>query len=319
MLRVRKEKVKNKRGVPLIEITIREDVLSSIFDECDRYDRDETGGRILGEFSNAENGNLKIEVTGVIEPGPGASRSSTSFFQDGHYQAEIFRKIERVNPQIEHLGNWHTHHVNGYPTLSGGDIATYQRIVNHEKHNLSFFYALLVTSRNPRQTGLNRYNVRHYVLFSDNSNVYEVDKSNLSITLEPAVWPPKEGRAFPNPMQEKLVHKKSDKIAIRAQDKETIEMLFPLFQPFHSAKADTFFWKGAIKLHNDTTVTIMVPEVDSEQNNGGAMYQPIVKQVPGLPAAFSAGLSELEFRTASEAILDVERKLNAALFAAKDE
>ena len=42
---------------------------------------------------------------------------------------------------IEHLGNWHTHHVNGYPNLSGGDVATYRRIVNHELHNLDFFYA----------------------------------------------------------------------------------------------------------------------------------------------------------------------------------
>ena len=82
---------------------------------------------------------------GVIEPGPEARRTRTSFFQDGDYQTEVFRRLEEQDPAIEHLGYWHTHHVNGYPRLSGGDVATYRRIVNHELQNLDFFYALLVT------------------------------------------------------------------------------------------------------------------------------------------------------------------------------
>ena len=122
-------------------------VLESIFDDCDRYDHDETGGRIVGGGRRGADGSLEVTVTGVIEAGPNARRSSTSFFQDGDYQAEIFRQIESAHPDVEHLGNWHTHHVNGFPNLSGGDIATYRRIVNHEKHNLDFFYALLVVSR----------------------------------------------------------------------------------------------------------------------------------------------------------------------------
>ena len=59
----------------------------------------------------------------MLEPGPNAQRSPTYFFQDGDHQEKLFRAIEASHPDIEHLGNWHTHHVNGYPTLSGGDKA----------------------------------------------------------------------------------------------------------------------------------------------------------------------------------------------------
>ena len=170
-------------------VTMPSLVLESIFDDCDRYDHDETGGRILGEFRRAADGSLEVTVTGVIEAGPKARRSSTSFFQDGDYQAEIFRQIETANPEVEHLGNWHTHHVNGFPTLSGGDIATYRRIVNHEKHNLDFFYALLVVSRMSGGEAASRYSVKHYILLRGDDAVYEVDPADVIITRKAPVWP----------------------------------------------------------------------------------------------------------------------------------
>ena len=95
-----------------------------------------------------------------MSPGPNAQRSPTYFLQDGDYQEKLFRAIEASHPDIEHLGNWHTHHVNGYPTLSGGDKTTYFKTVNHEKHNTDFFYALLVVSKN--RGGNPRYEVKHF-------------------------------------------------------------------------------------------------------------------------------------------------------------
>ena len=164
-------------------------VLESIFDDCDRYDHDETGGRIVGGFRRAADGLLEVAVTGVIEAGPNARRSSTSFFQDGDYQADIFRQIESGNPEVELLGNWHTHHVNGFPTLSDGDIATYRRMVNHKKHNIDFFYALLVVSRLPGGEAASRYRVKHYILLRGDDAVYEVDPGNVVITGDAPVWP----------------------------------------------------------------------------------------------------------------------------------
>jgi hypothetical protein len=113
-------------------LILPQSALTVIFDECDHFDRDETGGRVIGTFKKHSN-KLTLQVTGIIESGPQARRTSVSFFQDGAHQEHIFRQIEHRHPEIEHLGNWHTHHVNGLQTLSGGDFTTYQRMVNHPR------------------------------------------------------------------------------------------------------------------------------------------------------------------------------------------
>ena len=147
-----------------------EAALMTVFDECDSFTDDETGGRVIGTYRETR-GELTIEVTGIIEPGPSARRSRVSFFQDGPYQEGIFRQIEQQHPEIEHLGNWHTHHVNGLPHLSGGDITTYTRTVDHKNHNTSFFYALLVIAKNAGATGLSRYVIKHYVFHRGGEHV----------------------------------------------------------------------------------------------------------------------------------------------------
>ena len=180
--------MKKRSEHPAVRVEIAGAVLESVFEECDRYDSEETGGRVIGHFAE-EGDSVVIQARGVIEPGPNARRSRTSFFQDGDHQTEVFRRIEAEDPSIEHLGNWHTHHVNGYPTLSGGDRATYRRIVNHELHNLDFFYALLVTHRNDGQRGLDRYAVRHYVLFRGDDAVHEIAPADVKVTDDPGLWP----------------------------------------------------------------------------------------------------------------------------------
>src|SRR4051812_28304697 len=111
---------RSKKRKPVFSISIARGALDSVFDECDRYALDETGGRLLGTYRH-DHGHYDIDVTCVLEPGPNAQRSPTYLLQDGDYQEKQFRAIEAIQPDIEHLGNWHTHHVNGYPTLSGGD------------------------------------------------------------------------------------------------------------------------------------------------------------------------------------------------------
>src|SRR6266487_882730 len=124
-----------------VKVLIAKGVLESIFDDCDKFDAAETGGRIIGTY-HKKGPHYEIEALGVIGAGPNAQRTATSFFQDGEYQETVFRSLEQKHPEIEHLGNWHTHHVNGLQTLSSGDKATYKRIVNHHNHNTDFFYAL---------------------------------------------------------------------------------------------------------------------------------------------------------------------------------
>ena len=38
--------MKAKRDVPVVRVEIAGEVLENVFEECDRYDREETGGRV---------------------------------------------------------------------------------------------------------------------------------------------------------------------------------------------------------------------------------------------------------------------------------
>ena len=302
--------MKHEKMADSVTVSVRAKALESIFDDCDRYDHDETGGRILGVFRRrTPDGPLHIDIRRVIDAGPKARRSNSSFFQDGDYQTQIFRQLETIHPEIEHLGNWHTHHVNGYPTLSGGDIGTYRRIVNHEKHNLDFFYALLVVAREPKRKDLERYQIRHYILFCEDQNVYEIAPSNVVITEEPVVWPVEhEAEAS----TEASCHRE----AVRARDNRIIAELFPDLRPYLSRRANTFYWKGPHELIDDSIAQVTIPEMTDESPSKSAYYQIIVKNAPALCSEVVAGLTERRFESATQAIRVLEKQLNRTLYQA---
>ena len=299
--------MKAKIDARAIRIEIARDALESVFEECDQHDRDETGGRMIGHFAEGR-GTLVVRANGVIEPGPRARRSSTSFFQDGDYQTEVFRRLEAQDPAIEHLGNWHTHHVNGYPTLSAGDIATYRRIVNHKLHNLDFFYALLVTRRHEGRVGLDRYAVRHYVLFRGDGSVHEVESADVQITDEPSVWPKSGQELGGGPSSNGT---KSDgargTVVTRAHDQAILGILCPSLEPRLSARTGTFFWKGAIQLVDGSNAEVRVVETEDDD---GLVYYPMVS-----PASEEvAELCETSFKSASEAVRALELRMNREVY-----
>lgn len=167
----------------MLTISIPQAIVDGIFNECDRYENEETGGRLLG-FYTWRGCDLHIDVKAVIGAGPNAIRTRVSFFQDGEYQERIFRAIEKRHPRIEHLGNWHTHHVNSLRDLSSGDCQTYRKCVNSPSHNTDFFYALLVTHRIPVAAG--RYGMRHFV-FVRHGDFVEVPAAGLVIGATPVL------------------------------------------------------------------------------------------------------------------------------------
>ena len=298
--------MKIKKRNPQIDISICAGALQTVFDECDRYDQHETGGRILGVFESMGKEKLKVKVNGIIESGPNARRSVSSFFQDGDYQAQVFRSVERIHSDVEHLGNWHTHHVNGFPTLSGGDIATYRRIVNHEKHNLEFFYALLVVTRNSGASGLDRYHIRHYILFRGDEAVYEIDPEHVSVIDEPLVWPTTVESAQPT---------QNTEIAVRVSDKSIIECLYPEIRPNQSKRVNTFYWRGTLQLINGTVVRLTVPELMSDDEQSvEPFYQVLVKDLPEICSEEATQLRKRRFRSATEAIRHFEQQMNMVLY-----
>ena len=299
--------MKAKSNARAIRVEIACEVLESVFEECDRYDREETGGRVIGHFA-LDAGSLVVAAAGVIEPGPNARRSPTSFFQDGDYQTEVFRRLEAKDPSIEHLGNWHTHHMNGYPTLSSGDVETYRRIVNHQLHNLDFFYALLVTNRNEGRTGLDRYALRHYVLVRGENYVHEIGAGDVQVTDEPRIWPrqgcvsvdsPKKDGAEPDETR--------GVVGVRALDKSVLKVLCPSFEPRLTARTGTFFWKGALSLVDGSAIEVRVVEVGEED---GLYYYPVLT-----PVSEEVGkLCERPFRSAWEAVRALELQMNREIY-----
>lgn len=284
-------------------------VLESIFDDCDRYDHDETGGRIVGNFQRSSDGSLEIKVTGVIDAGPNARRSRVSFFQDGDYQAEIFRLIESSDPEVEHLGNWHTHHVNGYPTLSSGDIKTYRRIVNHKKHNLDFFYALLVVSQLPSGESASRYSVRHFILLRGDNAIYEVNPTKVVITSDSPAWY-QGSRPEPSKTDSRHINE------VRTRDSATIPDLFPSLRPYWSKRAGTLYWKGELELVDGSLVKVTVPEMDTSEDRDFSRYQVLAKNVPSICAGFYEDFVGRQFNSATQAVSAFERELNRSLYLA---
>ncbi len=171
-----------------VHIVLPKAALHEIFDECDRFDHDETGGRLIGTFSE-DHGKLTLTVAGIIEPGPNATRSPVVLFQDGEYQEGVFRKVEQAHPEIEHLGTWHTHHVNGLQTLSGGDITTYGKTANHPNQNTPFFYALLVVGKHRAKDPLERYSMKHFIFHRGEDSFYEIPSRQVEIVDTRLVWP----------------------------------------------------------------------------------------------------------------------------------
>jgi len=302
---------RNKIENPHVAISICRDVLESIYDECDKCERDETGGRILG-FYEQQGVNLNIDVRGLIGPGPNAQRSPTSFYQDGKYQENIFRQIESENSRVEHLGNWHTHHVNGLDTLSSGDLATYRRIVSHKKHNTDFFYALLVVAKTQKRHKGDRYVVKHFLFKRGDSSVYEIPHSQITIISDAPLFIDREV----SNKEEKIISSSQNESKvneIRSRDREIIPDMYPNLKPFFSKSTKSLYWKGKLTLVDESSVELLMLE-----------------SVDTIPPSYSVTLTGLDtdrfrskhiylkrtFNVGWKAIYSFERDLNHEIFEA---
>ena len=297
-----------------VRIVVPLAALTAIFDECDRYDADETGGRLIGTFTE-KGGKLELHIGGVIEPGPGARRTAVSFFQDGHHQERVFRRIEASHPEIEHLGNWHTHHVNGLSHLSGGDIDTYQRTVNHPNHNTPFFYALLVTARNPRGEAWERYTVKHYLVRRNDERVYEVPQNHVKAIEEPVLWPrPVEAQKTNSPAAAAAYADTASPTAPvidkqRVYDQDILGEFYCQLRPYSNPKLGVY-WRGPLELVDGSKIEAVL--LEAKGANSG--YSVMLRGAPEHLHGEAEGIAGLEFPTARAALIATERRCNKALY-----
>lgn len=290
-----------------VRVSIPKSSLLVIFEECDKFPDAETGGRIIGNYVDL-GGELRIEVSGVIESGPRARRTAVSFFQDGDYQEQVFRQLEAKDPNIEHLGNWHTHHMNGLDTLSGGDIATYQRVVNHQKHNTDFFYALLVTAKNKSSDPLQRYRIRHYFLRRGDDHIYEIPGRQVSLTDSTTVWPAAGGASPMDEVDAKSIEQSV--IPDRVYDRDILAEFYPSLRPYVSESIG-LYWRGKIELIDGSMLEAVVIE---DQASRRPNYSIVLRDPPEPLEPTVAQLSTMIFTSARAAVLTAERVCNRSLF-----
>jgi hypothetical protein len=291
-----------------IRLSLPKAALTTVFDECDGFDQDETGGRVIGTFEERR-GKLTIHVTGIIEAGPQARRSNVSFFQDGDYQEQVFRKIEDHHREIEHLGNWHTHHVNGLQNLSGGDIETYYKTVNHPNHNAPFFYALLVTGKHRSPDPLGRYSVKHYVFRRGDERIYELQRDQVDIADLPLVWPEDAGHG----RDKHDGHPKTHRLRAnpgRAYDKDILSEFYRGVRPFSSEKLG-MYWRGPLELLDGSSVEVVLVEDSAAAN---PTYSVTLRAAPVALKSIADELANVEFPSARAALITAERSCNRELY-----
>ena len=285
--------------------------LATIFDECDCYDQDETGGRVLGTYQ-LDKGSLTLAVSGLIEAGPSAQRSAVSFFQDGTHQERVFRQIEREHPNIEHLGNWHTHHVNGLATLSGGDLATYHRIVNHPNHNVPFFYALLVVAKRRSSDPLERYTVKHFLFRRGDDREYQIPNKLVELVDAPLVWPQVGGAQKAMAVPPRMTTPPPGVQRERVFDRDVLGEFFPEVKPYTSPKLGVY-WRGPIELANGSRTEIVVVE---DTSSSTPSYSVLMRDASEPLAVVATQLAKQTFTSARVALLTAERSINRRLFEA---
>ena len=292
---------------PTFAISVARRALESIFDECDRYDADETGGRLLGTY-RLHKGHLEIELKGVLEPGPNAQRTPTFFMQDGDYQEKLFREIEAKHADIEHLGNWHTHHVNGLQTLSGGDLATYKRIVNHANHNTDFFYALLVVRKNHRDNP--RYAVKHFIFRRGDDQFYEVPSTEVRLVDVPLLLPEKTS----GPVAARRQTAPEVANIERVKDQEFFSEFYPGMKVLLAKELGAPYWKGSLALVDGSRADVVAVEDPDDKAHSysirSACKNPVLAEV-------LAQYRDRKFPAARHAVLNLERELNHALYRGK--
>ena len=79
-------------------ISIAGGALETIFDECDEYDIDETGGRLIGNYRQ-KGVRYDIQVLGIIPPGPNAKNELRQvFFRMGNTRRESLDRLKKATP-----------------------------------------------------------------------------------------------------------------------------------------------------------------------------------------------------------------------------
>lgn len=194
-MRHRKAKHPKRRQLQM-QVGLDRRVFSYISAELLKNLQVEEGGKYVGHLLAASDSRLHglgfepnapaMLITDFLPSGPNATRTAVELQPDGEYQERLFRELERMDHEIEHVGTWHSHHCNGLQTLSSGDVEGYLRTVNRAEYRPDNFLASLVT-RLPRDPSDQDW-IDHYLFVRGSDNYYKINQLIKIID-----WPTKFG------------------------------------------------------------------------------------------------------------------------------
>ena len=177
-----------------VQVALDRRVLGYVAEELSMSPRAEEGGKYIGYLVAEQSPRLQnlgldmirpaLVVTDFLPSGPNAVPTAVELQPDGEYQESLFRSAETIDPEIEHLGTWHSHHCNGLPILSDGDVAGYRRTVNKRAYRPEYFLASLVT-RMPRSPDDSNW-IDHFLFVRRDDDYHRITDSIVTVDCQTA-------------------------------------------------------------------------------------------------------------------------------------
>ena len=247
----------------------------------------EEGGKFLGTISE-DGKRINIQIYSYIDAGPRVSNSQTHIIPDGEHQEYLFRLIEGYDPNIEHVGSWHSHHCNGYLELSSGDIQGYKQNVNDRNYNLNWFFVMLIT--NVKQHGIE---AKYYLFHRGDEKIYIIDDNEIAISnreykyenilreVEQSTYSHRhqgQQSSYNSPALNRERTRSWDELmmGIRADDKAWIEKKFRSPRVFRNKKDESIHWRFDVLFNAENLeITYAYPTAyeESQQATLSIYYQ----------------------------------------------
>jgi len=225
----------------------------------------EDGGKFLGRIVRRD-GQLVIRIETYIDSGPRVDHSASHLHPDGEYQEAVFRLAECLDPGIEHLGSWHSHHCNGLNTLSGGDIRGYIQTVSDPDYGPRYFFVVLVTALERGRAAM-----RYYLFEKGTQEYVELDAGSVRLVDNVYPWEDvvaaseraaQKARNLPSsaaqaalshPLPTRRERDTSDALRLlRSKDRAWFARRFPEAQIVQDRRDGTLSWKWPVRLDSET-------------------------------------------------------------------
>ncbi|MBN2230002.1 MAG: hypothetical protein JW779_10490 [Candidatus Thorarchaeota archaeon] len=218
----------------LDRVIISTNLLNSMVNRASEYPVMEEGGVLVGyiesdwdPLNGFSNPHAKIHIVNFIPSGPRAQRSSTHLFSDLTFQEFEFQRLHDIDPNMLHLGSWHSHHCNGLKNLSEGDLNSYFNILHSKNHAHDFYLAVLLhtfpTGRLRKKSEVMHSFSFYLISRKTGKTVFILDSSCIEVTQDLVLYADFISSGYELPTELDVQEKRERSWFIRDQAKEILK------------------------------------------------------------------------------------------------